>query len=145
MFLNLKLQRVNSKPSIQYDKSIVISICTRPNLHLMVKCQSPKMLRLDLKMFVPNVIKYIEHSWPSPFQKRAGFNKHQGLRQKKSYERQGHSQPMWANSQCFDIFVMQTIKSKQQLRICPHSPAVFVAFLQIPCLSSWRSSKMERN
>ena len=61
------------------------------------------------------------------------------------YERQGHSQAMGANSQCFDIFVMKTIKSKQQLRLSPYSPAVFLAFVQISCPSSWRSSKMERN
>ena len=61
------------------------------------------------------------------------------------YERQGHSQAMGANSQCFDIFVMKTIKSKQQLRLSPYSPAVFLVFVQISCPSSWRSSKMERN
>ena len=61
------------------------------------------------------------------------------------YECQGHSQAMGANSQCFDIFVMKTIKSKQQLRLSPYSPAVFLAFVQISCPSSWRSSKMERN
>ena len=64
------------------------------------------------------------------------------------YECQGHSLAMWANSQFFLLFWSFCLHfeiTKQQLRICPHSLAVSLAFVQIFRLISWCSLKPAQN
>ena len=85
------------------------------------------------------------HIWHRQFQFCAGFNEHHELRQNicmNAKDTAWQCGQILSSSCCFDLFVYIT---KQQLRICPHSLAVSLAFVQIFRLISWCSLKPAQN